>query len=31
MMPLVAFPEMVEHYAPYFAEMFSAEGFWRIG
>src|SRR5512145_1122084 len=25
MMPLVAFPEMVEHYAPHFAEVFSAE------
>lgn len=27
MVPLVAFPEMVEHYAPYFAEVFSAEAF----
>jgi hypothetical protein len=26
MLPLVAFPEMVEHYAPHFAEVFSAEG-----
>jgi hypothetical protein len=25
-LPLVAFPEMVEHYAPHFAEVFSAEG-----
>lgn len=25
MVPLVAFPEMVEHYAPHFAEVFSAE------
>lgn len=25
MMPLVAFPELVEHYAPHFAEVFSAE------
>jgi DDE superfamily endonuclease len=25
MLPLVAFPEMVEHYAPHFAEVFSAE------
>jgi hypothetical protein len=25
MVPLVAFPEIVEHYAPYFAEVFSAE------
>lgn len=27
MVPLVAFPEMVEHYAPYFVEVFSAEAF----
>lgn len=27
MLPLVAFPELVEHYAPYFAEVFSAEAF----
>lgn len=25
MVPLVSFPEIVEHYAPYFAEVFSAE------
>jgi len=27
MIPLVAFPELVEHYAPFFAEVFSAEAF----
>lgn len=27
MFPLVAFPELVEHYAPYFADVFSAEAF----
>lgn len=26
MLPLVAFPELVEHYAPYFADVFSAGG-----
>ena len=26
MFPLVAFPEIVEHYAPYYAEVFSEEG-----
>jgi len=25
MLPLVAFPELLEHYAPYFADVFSAE------
>lgn len=27
MIPLVEFPELVKHYAPYFAEVFSAEAF----
>ena len=27
MIPLVAFPEVVEHYAPFFADVFSAEAF----
>ena len=27
MIPLVEFPELVQHYAPYFAEVFSAEAF----
>ena len=27
MLPLVEFPELVQHYAPYFAEVFSAEAF----
>ena len=27
MLPLVEFPELVQHYAPYFAEIFSAEAF----
>jgi len=27
MIPLVAFPEVVEHYAPFFAAVFSAEAF----
>lgn len=27
MVPLVAFPELVEHYAPYFTEVFSTEAF----
>ena len=26
MIPLSEYPEIVEHYAPYFAEVFSAEG-----
>ena len=27
MFPLVEFPELVQHYAPFFAEAFSAEAF----
>ena len=27
MYPLIKFPEVVEHYAPYFKEVFSAEAF----
>ena len=27
MFPLVEFPELVQHYAPYFEEVFSAEAF----
>ena len=27
MVPLIEFPELVQHYAPYFADVFSAEAF----
>ena len=27
MIPLVEFPELVEHYAPFFVDVFSAEAF----
>jgi hypothetical protein len=27
MVPLIEFPELVRHYVPYFAEVFSAEAF----
>jgi hypothetical protein len=27
MIPLVAFPAVVEHYAPFFVDVFSAEAF----
>ena len=27
MIPLIEFPELVQHYAPYFADVFSAEAF----